>query len=193
MKKAVFFACAFSLTLGVCPGLSAKETGSKVKKKERMAAMELASPAFKANGLIPKKHTCQGDDVSPALSWSGAPKNAKSFALIMDDPDAPAGTWVHWVLYDISAESAALGEGIAREETLADGSRHGLCWGVDQFTNVGYYGPCPPPGKPHHFSFRLYALDVKLGLDPKATKPELLKAMQGHILAQAELKGLFKR
>ena len=100
---------------------------------------------------------------------------------------------MHWVLYDIPAESAGLGEAVARKETLADGSKHGLCWGVNQFTNVGYYGPCPPPGKPHHYSFRLYALDAKLGLGPKATKPELLKAMQGHILAQAELKGLYQR
>jgi len=193
MKKTVFAACAFSLALALGAGARAAAPKGKDKSKERKTAMELTSPAFKANGLIPQKHTCRGADVSPALSWSGAPKNAKSFALVMDDPDAPPGTWVHWVLYDIPAESSGLQEGVARMETLSDGSKHGLCWGVDQFTNVGYYGPCPPPGKPHHYFFRLYALDAKLGLGPKAGKPELLKAMQGHVLAQAELTGLYQR
>ncbi|MBI5242976.1 MAG: YbhB/YbcL family Raf kinase inhibitor-like protein [Elusimicrobia bacterium] len=184
--------CLFAAA-ALCAGLSAKEEGSKENKKERKTAMKLTSPAFKANGFIPKKHTCQGEDVSPPLTWSGAPKDAKSFALIMDDPDAPPGVWVHWVLYDLPPGAAALAEGLAKEEALKDGSKHGLCWGVEEFSNVGYYGPCPPPGKPHHYSFRLYALDKKLGLSAKAAKPELLKAMQGHILAQAELKGLFKR
>lgn len=155
--------------------------------------MELRSPAFAAGAYIPKKHTCEGEDSSPALSWSGAPKGTKSFALVMDDPDAPPGTWVHWILYDIPASESGLRESLPKTATLADGSKHGACWGVSDFERQGYYGPCPPPGKPHRYIFRLYALDKPLGLPSRQTKDQLLTAMSGHILAQAELVGLYKR
>ncbi len=156
-------------------------------------AFQIKSTAFKPKATIPKRHTCEGEDVSPALSWSGAPEGTRSFAIIMDDPDAPPGTWVHWVLYDLPADLGGLGEGVPKKETLDNGANQGLGWGVESFSRVGYYGPCPPPGSPHRYFFKLYALDQTLGLPPKATKPDLLKAMQGHILGQAELVGLYQR
>jgi len=153
----------------------------------------LASPAFKNDEKIPKRFTADGKDVSPMLTWSGTPEKTKAFALIMDDPDAPPGTWVHWVLYDIPGKATELPEGVAKKEQALGTAKQGLCWGVYAFERVGYYGPKPPPGKPHHYSFRLYALDQELGLKPRATKPEVVKAMQGHILATAELVGTYQR
>ncbi len=155
-------------------------------------AFTLTSPAFKAGERIPKIYTCDGEDVSPALRWSGAPAKTASFALIMDDPDAPAGTWVHWVLYDLPAEAKELPQGVAKKDSAA-GAAQGACWGVDSFDRVGYFGPCPPPGAPHHYHFKLYALDKVLGLKPRAAKAELAAAMAGHILAAAELIGLYGR
>ena len=155
--------------------------------------MKLTSSAFKSGAPIPLKHTGDGADVSPALSCSEVPANAKSLALIMDDPDAPPGTWVHWVLYDIPPALKGLEEGVPKMETLASGAKHGLCWGVDRFDRVGYYGPLPPPGPIHRYFFKLYALSAPLGLKPKASKPEVLKAMEGKILAQAELMGTYTR
>jgi Raf kinase inhibitor-like YbhB/YbcL family protein len=155
--------------------------------------MEMTSTAFKPGGTIPARHTCDGEDLSPALAWTGVPEGTKSLALIMDDPDAPPGTWVHWVLYDLPAPTRGLPEGVAKQERLKDGSTHGACWGVDRFSRVGYYGPCPPPGKPHHYNFRLFALDTRLDLPPKKTVTDLDQAMKGHILAQATLTGLYGR
>lgn len=155
--------------------------------------LKLSSPAFKHNGRIPKANTCDGADDSPALTWSGAPRGTKTLALIMEDPDAPAGTWVHWVIYDVPADEGELAAGMPKVETLANGASQGQCWGVDSFERVGYYGPCPPPGNPHRYSFKLYALDAKLGLPPAKTKEELLDAMVGHVLAQGELVGLYGR
>jgi hypothetical protein len=156
-------------------------------------ALTITSSAFAPNAAIPAKYTCEGDDVSPALSWTGVPAGAKSLALIMDDPDAPPGTWVHWVLYDLPASATGLPEGVPKKDTLDGGAIQGACWGVNSFSRVGYYGPCPPPGGPHRYFFKLYALDKALGLAPRATKPDLLNAMKGHILAEAELIGTYRR
>lgn len=155
----------------------------------------VTSPAFGNNSYIPKKHACGGEDVSPELKWTGLPGGTESVAVIMDDPDAPPGTWVHWVLFNIPASLKGLKENIAKTELLPDGSRQGLVWGVneDDFSRTGYYGPCPPPGKPHRYFFKVYALDGLLDLPAGATKGALLKAMEGHILARAELVGLYKR
>ena len=155
--------------------------------------LEITSSTFAANSAIPAKHTCDGEDLSPALAWTGVPEGAKSLVLIMDDPDAPPGTWVHWVLFDLPADASGLPEGLPEKEKLENGAVHGLCWGVDRFSRVGYHGPCPPPGLPHRYFFRLYALDVVLGLAPRATKPEVSKAMEGHVLAEAELVGTYRR
>ncbi len=152
-------------------------------------AFTLTSTAFEGGKEIPRQYTCEGKDVSPPLRWAGAPSGAKSFALIADDPDAPVGTWVHWVLYDVPGSAADLPEGMSMAETLPSGARQGL----NDFRKVGYGGPCPPPGKPHRYFFRLYALDAPTGLPPRAHKAEVLKAIEGHVLGQAELMGTYRR
>ncbi len=152
-------------------------------------AFTLSSPAFKSGAAIPKPHTCEGADQSPALLWSGAPAGTKGFALIADDPDAPVGTWVHWVLYDLPADITELPQGVPAHDTLAGGAKHG----ANDFRKVGYGGPCPPPGKPHRYFFKLYALDAPTNLPPRATKAEVLRAVEGHVLGQAELMGTYRR
>lgn len=159
------------------------------------AAFKLESPAFGGGGYIPVRHTCDGDDVSPELRWEGVPPGTAGLALIMDDPDAPPGTWVHWVVYGIPAGSSGLPEGVARKAAMPDGSGQGMVWGVKEgdFSRVGYYGPCPPPGKPHRYSFRLYALDSQVRPQEGGGKYSLLEAMKGHVLAEAGLTGLYAR
>lgn len=144
--------------------------------------------AFAAGELIPRKYTCDGEDISPPLQWSDPPQDAQTFALIADDPDAPIGTWVHWVLYNLPTETRALPEAVPPDADLPNGSRHGKnSWG-----QLGYGGPCPPSGT-HRYFFRLYALDAVLELPAAASKEQLLQAMEGHILAQTELMGLYSR
>ena len=152
-------------------------------------AFELKSSAFSAGGDIPKKFTCDGPDLSPTLNWGDAPASTQSISLIVDDPDAPAGTWVHWVLYDLPASARALPEGVPGDQELKNGARQGR----NDFGKTGYGGPCPPPGRPHRYFFKLYALDAKTNLKPGASKADVEKAMRGHILAQAELMGRYKR
>jgi Raf kinase inhibitor-like YbhB/YbcL family protein len=152
-------------------------------------SFQLATAAFSAGGAIPRKFTCDGPDVSPKLAWSDPPGKTQSFALIMDDPDAPAGTWVHWVIYDLPADTRELAEGVAKQEQLSNGARQGR----NDFGKIGYGGPCPPPGKPHRYFFKLCALDAKLDLKAGATKADVERAMKGHILTQAELIGRYAR
>ena len=152
-------------------------------------ALKIETTAFPVDGAIPRKHTCDGADLSPALSWSGAPAGTKSFALISDDPDAPVGTWVHWVLYDLPPIAMGLPEGVPRAREIEGGGRQR----TNDFRKVGYGGPCPPPGKPHRYYFRIYALDRTLALPPGATKQEVLGAAKGHVLAEAALIGLYGR
>jgi len=152
-------------------------------------SLELSSAAFARGEMIPKKFTCDGPDASPKLAWNDPPAKTSSFALIMDDPDAPVGTWVHWVLFDLPVETRELAEGVAKQEQLPNGARQGR----NDFGKIGYGGPCPPPGKPHRYFFKLHALDAKLNLKAGATKSELERAMKGHILAQAELIGKYGR
>ncbi len=149
----------------------------------------LQSNAFKQGGDIPRKFTCEGEDRSPALSWNEPPDGTKSLALITDDPDAPAGTWVHWVLYNLGPHLRELPEGIAKSEEVQGVGKQGL----NDFRKVGYGGPCPPPGKPHRYFFKLYALDSGLSLPSRASKQDVERAMRGHILGQAELMGRYKR
>ena len=152
-------------------------------------AFGLTSSAFKTGDTIPRKHTCDGADVSPPLTWADPPAGTASFALVADDPDAPVGTWVHWVLYDLPATARMLPEGIPPEATLKDGGRQG----TNDFRKIGYGGPCPPRGTPHRYFFKLYALDAALGLAPGATKQAVVKAMEGHLKGQAELMGRYGR
>lgn len=150
--------------------------------------MELKSSAFTAGGMIPKKHTCDGPDVSPPLSWSDVPAGAKSLALIADDPDAPMGTWVHWVAWNIPTNARGLEEGVPKKDSLPNGMKQG----TTDFRSIGYGGPCPPSGT-HRYFFKLYALDTSLNLPPSTTKKDLEKAMQGHLLQQVELMGKYAR
>ena len=150
---------------------------------------ELTSSAFAPNGDIPREYTCDAEDASPALSWGEPPAGTQSIALIMDDPDAPGGTWVHWVFYELPAATRELPRDIPTQETFPDGSLQG--W--NDFRRIGYGGPCPPPGPAHRYFFKLYALDKRLDLPGGMTKADLLRALEGHILAQAELVGRYKR
>lgn len=150
--------------------------------------IKITSPAFEEGGLIPRKYTCDGDDVSPPLAWTGVPSNAATIALISDDPDAPMGTWVHWVLFNLPATESSLPEAVPPEKELKSGARQGR----NDFRRIGYGGPCPPGGT-HRYFFKIYALDTALNLPAGATKAELLKAMEGHILAQGQLMGKYRR
>jgi Raf kinase inhibitor-like YbhB/YbcL family protein len=150
----------------------------------------LFSKDFKPGDMISPKFTCEGDNLSPALTWGDPPLKTASFALICDDPDAPRKTWVHWVIYGIPAEARGLPQGVEKSRELADGSRQG----PNDSGQTGYSGPCPPPGHgPHRYFFRLYALDLKLDLAPGATKEAVMAAIQGHILGQAEVMGRYER
>ena len=151
-------------------------------------ALEIKSTAFAEGKSIPAKFTCDGQDISPQLSWTGAPAGTKSFALISDDPDAPVGTWVHWVAWNIPASSTGLAESTAKSASLPDGTRQG----ISDFKRPGYGGPCPPSGT-HRYFFKLYALDSILELPPNSNKAGLEAAMKGHILAQAQLMGTYSR
>jgi Raf kinase inhibitor-like YbhB/YbcL family protein len=151
--------------------------------------MQLTSPAFKEGDTVPAKYTADGADKSPELRWAGAPDNTKSFALVCEDPDAPSGTWTHWVLFNIPADKTSLAEGVATDKELPDGSRQGK----NDFGKIGYGGPSPPKGKPHHYHFKLYALDTKLDLPAGATRKQVLDAIKGHVLAEGRLTGLYGR
>jgi Raf kinase inhibitor-like YbhB/YbcL family protein len=155
--------------------------------------LHFSSPAFAQGQAIPPPHTCDGDNHSPALAWENPPPGTQSFALIMDDPDAPSGLWVHWVLYDLPAGLNGLPADLPKTPSLENGAKQGACWGVNHFDRIGYQGPCPPPGKPHHYYFVLYALDRPLHLPAKKTAAEIRAAMQGHILAEAALVGTYQR
>ena len=144
--------------------------------------MKLTSPAFADGAAIPERFTCEDEDVSPALAWTDVPAGTTSFALICDDPDAPGKTWVHWVVWGIPPTTTVLPEGF-------DGASQGLT----DFRRTGYGGPCPPPGKPHRYYFKLYALTEPLALAPRATKADLERAMDGKVLASATLMGTFDR
>ena len=150
--------------------------------------MELISSAFDEGAMIPGKYTCDGADVSPPLKWGALPDGTKSLALICDDPDAPVGTWVHWVYYDIPAGTEGLPESVVPDERPAQGGTQG----INDFRKIGYGGPCPPGGT-HSYYFKLYALDTTLNLSPGATKKQLLKAMENHIIGQTQLMGKYRR
>ncbi|HEU5261309.1 MAG TPA: YbhB/YbcL family Raf kinase inhibitor-like protein [Gemmatimonadales bacterium] len=154
-------------------------------------ALALTSTAFREGSPIPVKHTCDGADVSPALSWGGTPRGTAAFAVIANDPDAPAGTWVHWVLYDLPGSAVQLPENVPKTDTLPD--LGGAIQGRNDFRRTGYGGPCPPPGPAHRYFFKLYALDAHLKLGPGATKQEVEAAMKGHVLGTAQLVGTYAR
>jgi Raf kinase inhibitor-like YbhB/YbcL family protein len=153
------------------------------------ARLVVSSAAFAEGTVIPGRHTCDGENLSPALAWTGVPVGTRSFALICDDPDAPRGTWVHWVLWNLPADAIELGEGVPRKPELPSGVRQGSNEGGD----LGYAGPCPPPGGPHRYYFRLHALDSALNLPPGVHRSDLETAMEGHVLGRAVTMGTYER
>ncbi|HKU38340.1 MAG TPA: YbhB/YbcL family Raf kinase inhibitor-like protein [Polyangiales bacterium] len=151
--------------------------------------LTLESPAFRAGAAIPTEYTADGDDKSPPLRWSGVPENAKTLALIMEDPDAPSGTFVHWLAFNIPATIDHLNAGTEHRGDYTDGTLQGK----NGFDRVGYGGPRPPRGQTHDYVFRFYALDDRLGLEPGVSKEQIERAMQGHVLASAELRARYGR
>ncbi len=149
----------------------------------------IESPAWRAGETIPTKFTCDGADVSPPLEWKSAPTGTRSFSLVAEDPDAPAGLFTHWMIYNLPANSALLAENQPRQKELDNGARQGR----NGFGKIGFGGPCPPPGPAHRYFFRLYALNAKLDLAPGASREEFDRAMAGHIVAQADYLGRYGR
>jgi Raf kinase inhibitor-like YbhB/YbcL family protein len=160
---------------------------AKTRGGEKMAII-ITSTAFTDGGMIPRDYTCDGKNISPPLAWTGVPEATKSLAIICDDPDAPMGIWVHWVLYNIPATINELSQNIPPDKVLKSGAKQG----INDFRKFGYGGPCPPGGT-HRYYFKIYALDTELMLEPGLTKTELLKAMKGHILTEGQLMGRYKR
>lgn len=172
------------LSLFAC-GAEDKDASPQLRPKTAQE-MKLESSAFEANGMIPVQYTCDGQDISPPLSWDTPPAGTQSLALIVDDPDAPGGTFVHWVVYNLAADRQQLTEAVLKQNL------EGGVQGKSSFGKLGYGGPCPPKGT-HRYFFKLYALDQKLGLEPGKTKQELLQAMEGHVLATSQLMGRYRR
>ena len=159
------------------------------KEGNTAMAIEISSDAFSKGEAIPAKYTCDGDDVSPALRWGNIPKDAKSLVVICEDPDAPSGNFVHWVLYGLPPSVDVLSEGVAKTETLPNGARQGR----NGFGRIGYGGPCPPRNGAHRYFFRLYALDIEPRLGPGVDKSEIDRMMKDHVLASGDLMGTYKR
>jgi Raf kinase inhibitor-like YbhB/YbcL family protein len=179
----------FLLPVGIFAYLAIVAACSQHPKETAPVSLELVSPDFPAGGTIPKQFTCDGGDSSPALLWKAPPSATQGFALIVDDPDAPVGTFVHWVTFDLPPTLRSLPQNFPKDQQAPDGSRQG----TNDFDKIGYGGPCPPAGKPHRYFFRLYALDTKLNLKPGASKRDVEAAMQGHILARGEYMGRYSR
>jgi Raf kinase inhibitor-like YbhB/YbcL family protein len=161
---------------------------AKTAQQGEITQIRVTSTAFDDGGMIPPRYTCDGDDISPPLRWDAAPDGTRSIALIADDPDAPMGTFVHWVLYGLPPDVRELPEGLPDDETLSNGAKQG----TTGFGRIGYGGPCPPSGT-HRYYFKVYALNVQIDLRAGESKASLLKAMDGHILAQGQVMGKYKR
>ncbi len=190
LRRAILFLVLFLCGI-MAQGMASAEEG-KIKGFHLTGGgnmdMKITSTAFGEGGMIPRKYACDGEDVSPPLAWTGVPEGAKTMALISDDPDAPMGTWVHWVLFNLPAAEKGLPESVPPDKELKNGAKQGR----NDFRRIGYGGPCPPGGT-HRYFFKLYALDTVLNLPAGATKAELLKAMEGHILAHGQLMGKYRR
>lgn len=178
-------------------GLEATHPGRSAWPDPRMVSsngsFHLESPAFRDGELIPLIHTAEGLNLSPPLRWSGPPEHTRSYALLLEDWDSPAGSWVHWLLFNIPASLRALPAGLERSPELANGARHGSCWGVGRFERIGYQGPLPPAGLAHRYVFELVALDASLDLPPGCTVFDLRAAIADHELGRASLTGLYAR
>ena len=185
------------LALGVaCGGDSEEEAPLATETPaggEEGVTFSLGSGAVANEAAIPSRHTCDGEDVSPGLAWSDASASTEAFALILDDPDAPGGTFTHWLLYDVPPDVSSLPEGVPNEAAPQIAAGAGADQGLNDFGNLGYGGPCPPPGPAHRYTFALYALDETVDLNPGATRQQLLDAMRDHILGEARLTGTYAR
>jgi Raf kinase inhibitor-like YbhB/YbcL family protein len=181
------FTLIVSITLVVCLAFDAN-CASK-KKATSGPPLAITSPAFAAGTSIPKIYTCSGSNYSPALQWANAPEGTKSFAIIVDDQDAPLDTFTHWIIVNIPATQTSLAEKASPKGALPAGSLEG----TNGFGKIGYGGPCPPSGNPHRYYFKLYALRSMLKVQPGITKNELILAMKGHILAEAQMFGIFEK
>lgn len=212
MRRVIYYLALMSILLAACapsltpvpatipifestttfevPTATESSAPSETPVTEATMALELTSDAFTNGQSIPAKYSCTGKNISPALTWNGPPAGAQSFALIMDDPDAPMGTWVHWVLFNIPANARNLPEDLPLTGKNVD--PNAIYVGKNSWGDTRYGGPCPPSGT-HRYYFKLYALDTTLSLLPGATKEQLLKEMEGHILAQTELMGTFSK
>lgn len=192
MLRAKYFVSILITFLVVGCGDAKNQSQTTNKNEEDTMAtsgkFSIMSTAFREGEMIPQKYACDGKNVSPPLKWESIPVQTKSLALIVDDPDAPAGIWVHWVIFNIPSTAAGLQENVPTKDSLPDGSVQGK----NDSREIGYDGPCPPGGT-HRYFFKLYALDTMLKLSSGSTKPELLKAMEGHIVAQAQLMGRYSR
>ena len=177
-------------TTDAIPVTSEPDTTSESPTTEATMSLTLTSDAFVNGQSIPAKYACTGRNISPALAWNDPPGGTQSFALIVDDPDAPMGTWVHWVLYNIPAGARSLQEDLPVTGKNVD--PEAIFVGRNSAGKIGYDGPCPPSGT-HRYYFKLYALDTLISLLPGATKEQVLKEMEGHILAQGELMGTFSK
>lgn len=190
MKKILF--SGLVLSAAACTSQPAQVVppieSANIQTEETAMSFKLTSPAFANGAAIPTDYSCDGRDISPALVWTDPPAGTKSFAIIMDDPDAPIGTWVHWVIFNVPASTRNLKEGMSTDLQLSDGSIQG----TTSARSTGYHGPCPPSGT-HRYFFKLYALDVMLELSSKADKKDVLAAIEGHVLANTELMGTFSR
>lgn len=185
----LLFSCT-ALALAVAVVACSRGDNRTAPKEESVSrTIQLTSSAFGEGDPIPSKYTCDGEDISPPLAWSNVPSGTRSFALICDDPDAPVGIWVHWVLFGIPSSVRELPEGVSATEEILSGALQGN----NDFKRLGYGGPCPPRGNPHRYFFKLYALDTELALKSGATKADLLRAMEGHILGEGQLMGTYKR
>ena len=173
--------------LSFCSCKQSKQADAGAEGGKKME-IKVTSSAFAEGALIPAKYTCDGEDISPPLQWDSVHDGTKTIALISDDPDAPMGTWVHWVLFNLPAETRELQENIPPVETLPNGAKQGK----SDFGRIGYGGPCPPSGT-HRYFFKIYVLDTEIDLPAGAKKAQLVKAMEGHILAQGQLIGKYKR
>lgn len=182
MSKNLLASVLFLILILMVPACS-PDIGQEVQERRGEMEIRLISSAFAEGEMIPEKYTCDAENVSPPLSWSEIPEGTESLALIVDDPDAPAGTWVHWVLYNIPTDQNGLSEG---EEGVG-------IEGKNNFGNLGYGGPCPPKGPAHRYFFKIYALAAVLALDPGETKENLERAMGAHVLAQGQLIGKYQR
>ena len=188
----LFLSCFVVLSL-LIPSCSAKETTdeglSLAIENDAIPAIALSSTTFKEGDKIPVNYTCDGHDISPALIWDEPPEQTESFALIVDDPDAPGGVFTHWILFNIPIDVHQLGEGVPTHEQLENGALQGK----NDFGRIGYGGPCPPKGSTHRYRFTIYALDQHLNEKASASRKQVLDAMQRHILAQGQLTGTYQR